>query len=299
MKTRIILLLCIALLCSPALALAQTKGIYISQSTLEDPSHLTYLINRAKAVGINTFVVDFDKMTKAYQKDIELVKASGLKYVARVVIFTDGGTHDQVTSVAHWDKKLQLMKQAISLGASEIQLDYIRYNTRQPPSPQNAQNVTRVVSWYKNQLSAMNVPMQIDVFGITGIKAEQRIGQDVKLIGPHVDTMCPMVYPSHFEPYKVHAVTPYQTVYTSLTSLQKQFNNQTPFKLVPYIELFNYRYPLTTQQRYVYIKAQLKAVNDAHADGWYAWSASNYYDHLFEVLQAQNQGQAQVQTSQL
>lgn len=283
MRTKYLLLVFLLLL--PVFAAAEIKGIYITQSTLENSKRLMYLIDKAKATGINTFVVDFQKLTKAYQKNIVLVKQNNLRYVARIVIFTDGGSAAEVSSQAHWDKKYQLMKQAVALGAQEIQLDYIRYNTRQPPSPRNAQNVIKVIRWYKEKLAAMNVPMQADIFGITSFREEKRIGQNAKLIGQEVDALCPMVYPSHYEPYKIHAVTPYETVYSSLNSLKKQFNNQIPFKLYPYIELSNYRYPLSPQQRHNYIRAQLKAVKDARADGWYAWSPNNLYDHLFYVLQ--------------
>lgn len=288
MKNKFLGICAVLLLCFPMLALAEVKGIYLTQYTLENSSRVNYLITRAKEVGINTFVVDFEKMTKAYQRNIELVKNSGLNYVARVVIFDGGGTPAQLSSEAFWQKRYQLMKQAVDLGAKEVQIDYIRYYTKQPPSAQNAQDVTHVIKWYKNKLAALNTPMQIDVFGITSFREEKRIGQNVKLIGPNVDAMCPMVYPSHYEPYKIHAVTPYETVYSSLVSLKKQFNNQPPFKLYPYIELSNYRYPLSTPQRHTYIRAQLKAVKDAHVDGWFAWSPNNLYDNLFHVLKLQS-----------
>jgi hypothetical protein len=289
MKAKLFVILCACLTLLPALAFGMTKGIYITQSTLEHSARLTYLIEQAKASGINTFVIDFNKLTKLYQRNITLVKDSGLRYVARIVVFADGGSDAQILSEPYWNKKYQLMQQAVALGAQEIQLDYIRYNTKQPPSSQNAKNVTKVIQWYKTKLAAMNIPLQADVFGVTGIREELRIGQNVKLIGPHVDALCPMVYPSHYEPYKIHAVTPYETVYTSLDSLKKQFNNQIPFKLYPYIELSNYRYPLSTEQRHAYIRAQLKAVNDVQADGWFAWSPNNKYEHLFRVLQNQPQ----------
>ncbi len=267
--------------------MATVKGIYINQTTLENTAKLNYMIENAKASGINTFVIDFGKLTKAYQQNIELVKQSGIRYVARIIVFNEGGSSEQVLSQAYWEKRYEKVQQAIGLGAQEIQLDYIRYSSKQAPSPRNYADVVRVISWFKGKLAGTNIPLQADVFGIIGFRPEMRIGQDAKLIAPHVDAMCPMVYPSHFEPFREHAVTPYETIFNALTSFKKQFSNKLSFKLYPYIELSNYRWPLTTAQRHVYITAQLKAVRDVNADGWYAWSPNNYYDNLFHVLQAQ------------
>jgi len=95
-----------------------------------------------------------------------------------------------------------------------------------------------------------------------------------------------MVYPSHFEPFRQHAVTPYDTIYSALDALKDQFDDEElPFKLYPYIELSNYRYPLSHQKRLQYILAEIRAVEDAGADGWYVWSPHNEYDPLFEVLE--------------
>lgn len=284
LKTFLTLLLLI-----PSLTFASVKGIYISQTTLEDTAKIKYMIANAKAVGINTFVIDYEKFSKQYQKNIELVKQAGIKYVARIIVFNDGArTDEQILSQETWNKKYEKIQNAIKMGAQEIQLDYIRYSSKRSPSEQNSKNVAKVITWFKQKVNSHNIPLQADVFGIISLRPEMRIGQNAKVIGPLVDALCPMVYPSHYEPYRKAAITPYETVYGSLISLKQQFNNKIPFKLYPFIELSNYRWPLSTTQKYAYIKAQLRAVNDAKTDGWYAWSPSNYYDNLFTVLKSQN-----------
>jgi len=54
-----------------------------------------------------------------------------------------------------------------------------------------------------------------------------------------------------------------------------------------YIELSNYHYSMNQAQKIAYIKAQIKAVNDAGADGWYAWSPHNRYENLFLILKGE------------
>jgi hypothetical protein len=266
---------------------AYVKGIYLTQSTLENTYYLSYLIKHAKKVGINTFVIDFDRPTKRYRDNVGLVKDNNITFVARITIFPNGGTSTQVTSPQYWQKKYSLVKQAVDWGAAQIQLDYIRYNTTQKASSDNAKNILFIIQWYKNKLAAQNIPLQIDVFGVTSFGESVYIGQDIKLFAQSVDAICPMVYPSHYTPFSEHFRHPYGTVYDSLSSIKEQFNNKPPFKLYAYIELSNYHYRMPQYKTLDYIYAQIRAVQDAGADGWYAWSAHNIYDNLFRILEAQ------------
>lgn len=262
------------------------KGIYVTQPTFEDDAYLNYLITRSKKVGINSFIVDLEIPSEHYEKNIQLLKANNINYVARITMYPGGGTPEQIMSEEYWQKKYKLIKDAIAYGATQIQLDYIRYNTKQGASHEHAKNVLKVIEWYKARLAKQNIPLQIDVFGISSFGEESHIGQNIKLFSQAVDVVCPMVYPSHFEPFRVHAVTPYKTIYDALESIRGQFDNKPlPFKLIPYIELSNYRYPLSTEKRLTYIYAQIQAAEAAGADGWYAWSPHNLYDNLFRVLE--------------
>jgi hypothetical protein len=287
----------LALLLSFALALsclsslssaALVKGIYISQETAENTKEFTYLIENAKKSGINTFVVDLELPSKRVQNNVALLKANNINYVARIIMFPNGGTPEQILSEAYWEKKYRLINYAISYGATQIQLDYIRYSSKQPPSPKHAQDIYKIIQFYKERLAKQNIPLQIDVFGISSFGESPRIGQNVKLFSNSIDALCPMVYPSHYEPFREHAVTPYKTVHDSLIAIKSQFKEEKamPFKLYPYIELSNYRYPLSQEKKWDYIYAQIQAVETAGADGWYAWSPNNYYDNLFHVLQS-------------
>lgn len=291
MKT--IFLASVGLLFTLAIAIpakALEKGIYITQSTLEDNKRINYLMKRAKNSGINTFVIDYERASKKYNQNITLVQDNGFHYVARVVIFPDGAkSKAQMFSESYREKKFNLMKQAIALGADEIQMDYIRYNSKTKSSPQNAQDVNATIQWYKNKLKPYNVPLQIDVFGITSFHPENRIGQYPKVFAGSVDSINPMVYPSHYEPFRQASAQPYKTVHSSLISLKEQLKDQPPVKIRAFIEAYNYRYPLSRAQKGSYALAQIKAAEDAKVDGWYFWSANNHYDHVFSVLQARPQ----------
>jgi hypothetical protein len=262
---------------------AMVKGIYLSQTTLEDTNMLNYLIDRSKKVGISTFIVDLEKPSSRYEKNIQLVKNNNIHYVARITIFPGGGTRAQVHSQAYWDKKYKLIERALAYGANQIQLDYIRYDTKQAPSSQNSRDILKIIQYYKGKI---DVPLQVDVFGISSFGESKYIGQNIKLFSSSVNVICPMVYPSHFVPFDVHVKIPYKTVYDSLAAIKKQFNNeQLPFKLIPFIELSNYHYLLSHEKKMNYIYSQIQAAENAGADGWYVWSAGNKYDNLFLLLE--------------
>lgn len=266
---------------------ASVKGIYVTQPNLENTAFLNHLIKRAKAAGIDTFVVDFDAPSKRYRQNIALVKENNIKYVARVVMFPDGGTPSQIKNPAVWQKKYSLVKQAVDMGANQIQLDYMRYNTKQKPSSQNAKDILAIITWFKNKLSGQNIPLQVDVFGVASFGESKYIGQNIKLFSQSVDAICPMVYPSHYVPFPQHFKQPYETVYGSLASIKGQFGNKMPMKMYAYIELSNYHFPMSRAKTLAYISAQLRAVETAGADGWYAWSPHNRYDNLFNILENQ------------
>lgn len=289
MKTKIIALIFSLFFIGNACAQQWVRGIYLTQWTAENSKLLQKFISKSKKCGINTFVVDCKRDSLAYRKNIPLLQKNNIRYVARIVVFPNGGTDEQILSKKYWQEKYRLVELATELHADEIQLDYIRYNSAQDPSPENAENIHKVIKWFRKRLAKQNVPLQIDVFGVAGFGHEMHIGHNLKLFGSDVDAICPMVYPSHYEPYKKHAKAPYNIIASTLEALHSQFNYETPCKIYPYIELSNYRYPLTHQQRLAYINQQLKAVEDGDADGWFAWSPGNKYDILFKVLNRNKQ----------
>lgn len=271
-------------LCWISVSYAFERGIYITQTTAQNKAKMDYLIAQAKKFGIDTFVIDINIPSKAYAKNVNMVVQNGIRYIARIVIFPHGGTHAQVINKSIWGKRLTLAKYAIGLGAKGIQLDYIRYRAENPPKPDKAKYILSVVRYFKDQLAPYHVQLQMDIFGIATLKPAHTIGQDVSLLAPELNALCPMVYPSHYEPFREHAVRPYETVLNAVNALKRQLQNNTNVSIYAYIELFNYRYPLSPEQKMKYIHAEMKAAHDSGASGWYVWSATNHYAPLFQAL---------------
>jgi hypothetical protein len=262
---------------------AKAIGIYISQHTASSSKKMNYLISRSKRAGVNTFIIDTAFRNTAYARNVKKVRKNGIRFVSRIVVFPKGGTHSQIMNKSIWAKKLALAKYAVALGAQEIQLDYIRYNVRGKSSPSKAQNIKRVIKYFRNNLPS-RVKLQIDIFGVAAHKPSNTIGQNVKLFAPYLNAICPMVYPSHYEPFRYHATRPYNTVLKSVSALKRQLRGNSHVRVYAYIELFNYRYPMSRAKRMSYTRAQIQAAHDAGANGYYVWSARNQYGVLFDVL---------------
>jgi len=180
MLKKILLIIFCVFLSSSVLAEEPTsKGIYLNQSSLENLEFLKNIITKSKEAGINTFVVDFRYPSEHYQENINLVKQNGIKYVARIVMFPGGGNNSQISSLAYRQKKYKLVEGAINAGADEIQLDYIRFDSKQPASKQNAKKILQVIKWFKDKLAKKQIPLQLDVFGISCFGESLNIGQNL------------------------------------------------------------------------------------------------------------------------
>lgn len=259
------------------------RGIYVQQLTAQNPRRLQYLIDKALKTGLNTFVVDVWGRSARYAEGVKAIQAAGLSYVPRVTIFPDGATPEQVDDPGLLEKRWRLIDYALSLGAKDVQLDYIRFSSRNSASPDNAGKILQVLRFFRKRLEERGARLQIDVFGEVSYGPSIRIGQDMRRFAPELDAVCPMLYPSHFEPYLETAKTPYETVHGALTALAGQ-TEANPLPVYAYIEHFNYRYPMTDPERAKYLESQLQAVLDSGAQGFYVWSAGNYYDILFNLL---------------
>jgi hypothetical protein len=261
------------------------RGIYVQQLTAQNPKKLRYLIQRAKRAGLNTFVVDLWSTSQEYARGVKLMQEEGITFIPRIIMFPDGAKDErQVADRALLEQRWRLADFALGLGAKDIQLDYIRFSSRNQPSPENADKIIEVLRFFRKRIEQRGARLQIDVFGEVSYGPSLRIGQDMQRFAPELDAVCPMLYPSHFEPHQQTVKAPYRTVHGALTALERQIR-KSPIPIYAYIEPFNYRHKMSDAEREVYVEAQLQAVLDSSAQGFYVWSVGNYYDHLFNVLE--------------
>jgi len=111
-----------------------------------------------------------------------------------------------------WNYNIAIAKEAALIGFDEIQFDYVRfpdgakkYNliTEFPgrDGRDKDEAIAEFLKYAKEELKPYNVNIGADVFGLitrTWDDYPEDIGQTWILIGEQVDSICPMVYPSHY-----------------------------------------------------------------------------------------------------
>lgn len=186
-----------------------------------------------------------------------------------------------------WTYVVSIAKEAAALGFDEINFDYIRFPTDgrmadiiyDNGGKKRYQVISNFFAYVSEQMKDEPVYISADLFGLT----TERKGEDDMSIGQrladaveHFDYVMPMVYPSHYPTgyrgFKNPANHPYEVVYSAMKAGVKQTEGEKA-KLRTWIQAFN----LGAVYDDAKIRAQTKASDDAGADGWILWNASNRY----------------------
>jgi hypothetical protein len=260
----------------------KTRGIYINLQTMQWPSKIVRLANNSFNFGINTFVCDFKATNPTYVKNLNYIKERDIYPIARIVVFEEGvgATAETAQDSENWEKKLALAEKAEKIGFKEIQFDYIRFEDRGSPDKEKKEIIERFL---KEAKARVKIPVGIDVFGSVAYQPHLIIGQDLNSIADIVDVISPMLYPSHFFKDKKRMGEPYETMVEGCEKAKAQIGRR-KVALVPFIQGFamNLSYAKLTLKDYVL--AQIRAVNDAGADGFYVWAADSNYNSTWQAL---------------
>ena len=108
-----------------------------------------------------------------------------------------------------WDYNIAIAKEAVAKGFDEVQFDYVRFPTDGKLSaakysqPNNAQTRLPAIAGFlakaRRELGPTGAFLAADVFGYTAFNENDTdIGQRIEELAPHLDYICPMVYPSGY-----------------------------------------------------------------------------------------------------
>lgn len=254
---------------------------------------------------------------------LKRLKDNNIYTIARVVVFKDpylsSARNDlamQTKSGAVWrDKKgvawvdpyhpavqaynLDVAKEAAKLGFDEIQFDYVRFpeNGKKVDrevrfrNPQNISKADLITGFLQQAKTSMpNIPISADVFGLTpSITDDMGIGQDWNRISPVIDTISPMIYPSHYSDGALGIsfpdLQPYAVISRALkdainknTQLQQQ--QKSAARVRPWLQDFTARW-VKNHQTYgmKQIREQIKAVKELGIDQYLLWNPSSTYSY--------------------
>jgi hypothetical protein len=190
-----------------------------------------------------------------------------------------------------WQYAVDLAKEAVSHGFSEIQFDYMRF----PDEPRiasetvyplangraRAQVIRDQLAFSRAQLKPLGVPFTGDVFGLTATDTtDMGIGQKWELFVDQMDVVLPMAYPSHYAPgtYKLGNPNahPYATINHTLKDAKRR-SAAVPgaAKIVPWYQDFTLGPPHYYAEQ---VRAQMKAGYDNGIEGWVLWNPRSVYN---------------------
>jgi hypothetical protein len=248
---------------------------------------------------------------KDYYDPVEVAQkahAAGVYLIGRIVCFEDptltqgapgyairttsGGVWTTVAGLGWanpydkrvWDYNVQLGIAAAKAGFDEIQFDYVRFPTDGDLSaavfPRKTKEsktavITSFAKYAGERLKPLGVRVSADVFGLSATR-NMGIGQRPKQLGQYLDTIYPMVYPSHFGPGEYNLpdpnAQPGRTVGLALRDFDRQLTGLDT-RLVPWLQDFSLGRTYTLAD----VQDQIEAARDAGAEGYLLWNAAGLY----------------------
>ena len=250
------------------------------------PQRYQTLLKQAQAHSMNTVVLDVQpRMPTA--KTLQQAQQRDFYLVARIVVFP-GGLAQYPLPSAQLQTIYKLVEKSAQIGFDEIQLDYIRFADRAKIGKLSIKKryavIESVLCEVQKRLQKYQIPWGADLFGRIAFNRNDRIGQKLELFAKYVDTIYPMLYPSHFYgmPQKIN--DPYRTILTGIQNSKRRTRQGARTRIVAYIQAFKMKIAPSGLSYIDYIYKQLQASADAGGAGYIAWNARNHYAPFFQAL---------------
>jgi hypothetical protein len=183
-----------------------------------------------------------------------------------------------------WDYNVSLAEVAARAGFDEIQFDYVRF-----PSDGDIENavfpgktatppgwvIAQFLHYATKRLKPLGVRVSADVFGLAATR-DLGIGQVPKRLAKYVDSMYPMVYPSHYGSGEYGLDdpngTPGATVAYSLTHFRRELRGSRA-QLIPWLQDFSYGRTYGLAE----VQDQIAAARKLGARGYLLWNPLGVY----------------------
>jgi hypothetical protein len=194
-------------------------------------------------------------------------------------------THPEV-----WKYAADLAAEAVRMGFSEVQFDYVRFPDEDRIIHEGdyalmngrvrAHVIRDQLGYLRGLVRPLRVPMTIDVFGLTATDTtDMGIGQRWEQFVDQADVVLPMAYPSHYARGTYGLRNPNGSPYATIDKTLKDAKRRSQgipgaAKLVPYYQDFTMGPP-----RYgaAQVRAQMKAGYDNGVHGWVLWNPGSRY----------------------
>jgi hypothetical protein len=248
------------------------------------------LIADLKGRGIYTIariVVFKDHVLAHHRPDLAIMDSrTGKPWIDNEKLAWVDPTREQV-----WDYVIAIAREAVAKGFDEVQFDYVRFPTdgklgaakyAKPVSKETRlPTIAAFLGKARREIGPTGAFLAADLFGYTAFNENDTdIGQRIEELAPHLDFICPMVYPSgyhkgipgHANPIRV----PYKVVHESVRLIRKRAGG-TVAQVRPWLQDFrDYAF-----DRRIFgvpeIQAQIRGSDDGGGVGWMLWNPRNDY----------------------
>ena len=194
-------------------------------------------------------------------------------------------THPEV-----WKYAADIAAEAVRMGFSEIQLDYVRFPDEdriiyegeyaKMNGRVRAQVIRDQLAYIRGLTKPLGVPLTIDVFGLTATDTtDMGIGQRWELFVDQADAVLPMAYPSHYAPGTYGLRNPNGSPYATIDNTLKDAKRRSrgiagAARIIPYYQDFTLGPP-----RYgaAQVRAQIRAGYDNGVRDWVLWNPGSRY----------------------
>ncbi len=189
-----------------------------------------------------------------------------------------------------WQYAVDLAHEAVDLGFSEVQFDYVRFPddknlVREAAFPLahgrvRAAVIREQLGRAHAALAPLGVPVTADVFGLTATDTtDMGIGQRWEMFVDRVDVVLPMSYPSHYAPgtygYTSPNAHPYAVIDRTLKDAKRRSAGIAGAASIrPWYQDFTLGPPHYGAAE---VRAQIKAGYDNGVDGWILWNPGSRF----------------------
>ncbi|HEY6068577.1 MAG TPA: putative glycoside hydrolase [Gaiellaceae bacterium] len=256
--------------------LARTVG---SALRYYNPERTVAQIHQAGLYLIGRIVTFQDPILAAGAPALAIRRSDGSRWV------TNGGlgwTNPYDHRV--WKYNVDIAVQAAKLGFDEIQFDYVRFPSdgdlsviRYPGAHAQPMGWTipLFLKYARSRLKPLGVRISADVFGLSATR-NLGIAQFPRRMAPFLDSIYPMVYPSHYVSGEYGIVNPDSrpgtTVAYSLRDFREKLQGRST-KLIPWLQDFS----LGRAYSLADVQDQIQAARLEHSRGFLLWNAAGVY----------------------
>ena len=190
-----------------------------------------------------------------------------------------------------WAYNIAIGQEAIRRGFDEVQFDYVRFptdgklNAARYAKPNSRETRLPAIAAFlakaRTELGASGAFVAADLFGYTAFNENDTdIGQRIEELAPHLDFICPMVYPSGYHKgipgHPNPMLVPGKVVFESVRLIRKRAGVNV-VRVRPWLQDFkDYAF-----DRRIFgvneVTAQIRGAEEAGAPGWMLWNPRNDY----------------------